>query len=154
MAGEVLITVVGTLTAPPELKFTGSGVAVANFTIASNSRHYVKDTGKWEDDPAMFLRCSLWRDAAEHVVESLDKGSRVIAQGRLKQRSYEKDGQQRTVVELEVDEIGPSLRWATARIAKATRSGEASTPQVDDPWSTAPTTTPATGAPFDELPPF
>jgi len=123
MAGETVLTVVGTLTAQPELRFTPSGAAVANFTIASNARTFDRQSGEWKDQDPLFLRCNIWRQPAEHVAESLDKGMRVIVTGRLRQRSYEKDGQKRTVMELEVDEIGPSLRFATAKVHKAERSG-------------------------------
>ena len=124
MAGDTIITVVGNLTADPELRFTPSGAAVANFTVASTPRTFDKNTNEWKDQEALFLRCSVWRQAAENVAESLQKGMSVIVQGRLKQRSYEtKEGEKRTVVELEVDEIGPSLRWATAKVTKASRGG-------------------------------
>src|SRR5881409_4071447 len=109
MAGETIITVVGNLTADPELRFTPSGAAVANFTVASTPRTFDKNTNEWKDGEALFLRCSVWRQAAENVAESLTRGARVIVTGRLKQRSYEtREGEKRTVVELEVDEIGPS----------------------------------------------
>lgn len=124
MAGDTVITVVGNLTADPELRFTPSGAAVANFTVASTPRMFNRQTNQWEDGEALFLRCSVWREAAENVAETLTRGSRVIVQGRLKQRSFEtKEGERRTVVELEVDEIGPSLRYATAAVKKTTRSG-------------------------------
>lgn len=123
MAGDTIITVVGNLTADPELKFTANGHAVANFTIASTPRAYDKQAGEWKDGEAMFLRCSLWRQPGENVAESLNRGDRVIAQGRLKQRSFEKDGEKRTVIELEVDEIGPSMRYATAKVNKVSRGG-------------------------------
>jgi single-strand DNA-binding protein len=124
VAGETIITVVGNLTADPELRFTPSGAAVANFTIASTPRTFDKNTNEWKDGDALFLRCSVWRQAAENVAESLQKGTAVIAQGRLKQRSYEtKEGEKRTVVELEVDEIGPALKFATAKVTKASRGG-------------------------------
>src|SRR5437763_11945094 len=117
MAGETVITVVGNLTADPELRFTPSGAAVASFTIASTPRTFDKNTNEWKDGDALFLRCSIWRQAAENVAESLQRGMRVVAQGRLRQRSYEtREGEKRTVVEMEVDEIGPSLRYATAKI--------------------------------------
>ncbi|MFI1410587.1 single-stranded DNA-binding protein [Streptomyces sp. NPDC020707] len=120
MAGETVITVVGNLTDDPELRFTPSGAAVANFTIASTPRTFDRQTNEWKDGDALFLRASIWRQAAEHVAESLTRGMRVVAQGRLRQRSYEtQQGEKRTVVELEVDEIGPSLRYATAKVAKA-----------------------------------
>ena len=124
MAGETVITVVGNLTSDPELRFTPSGAAVANFTVASTPRTLDKNTNEWKDGEALFLRCSVWRQAAENVAESLHRGSAVIVQGRLKQRSFEtKEGEKRTVMELEVDEIGPSLKWATAKVTKASRGG-------------------------------
>ena len=124
MAGDTTITVVGNLTADPELRFTPSGAAVANFTVASTPRTFDRQTNEWKDGEALFLRCNIWREAAENVAESLTRGSRVIVQGRLKQRSFEtREGEKRTVVELEVDEIGPSLRYATAKVNKASRSG-------------------------------
>jgi len=124
MSGETIITVVGNITADPELRFTPSGAAVANFTIASTPRTFDKNANEWKDGDPLFLRCSLWRDAAEHAAESLTQGTRVIARGALKQRSYEKDGQKRTVVELDVEEIGPSLKYATAKVTKTSRSGQ------------------------------
>jgi single-strand DNA-binding protein len=124
MAGETVITVIGNLTSDPELRWTPSGAAVANFTIASTPRTLDRQTQEWKDGEALFLRCSVWREAAENAAESLTRGSRVMAQGRLKQRSFEtKEGEKRTVVELEVDEIGPSLRYATATVSRAARSG-------------------------------
>ncbi|MEV0901544.1 single-stranded DNA-binding protein [Actinoplanes sp. NPDC049802] len=124
MAGETTITVVGNLTDDPELRFTPSGAAVAKFRIASTPRTLDRQTGEWKDGEPLFLACNIWRDAAEHVAESLQRGARVIVQGRLRQRSYEtKEGEKRTVYELEVDEIGPSLRYATAKVQKANRSG-------------------------------
>jgi len=124
MAGDTVITVIGNLTSDPELRWTPSGAAVANFTIASTPRTLDRETQEWKDGEALFLRCSVWREAAENAAESLTRGSRVMAQGRLKQRSFEtKEGEKRTVIELEVDEIGPSLRYATATVSKAARSG-------------------------------
>jgi single-strand DNA-binding protein len=124
MAGETVITVVGNLTDDPELRFTPSGAAVANFTVASTPRFLNKQTNEWQDGEAMFLRCSIWRQAAENVAESLQKGTRVVVQGRLRQRSFEtREGEKRTVIELEVDEIGPSLRYATAKPVKTSRGG-------------------------------
>ncbi|MGN6243673.1 MAG: single-stranded DNA-binding protein [Motilibacteraceae bacterium] len=124
MAGETVITVVGNLTDDPELRFTPSGAAVANFTVASTPRQMDRQTNEWKDGDPLFLRCSIWRQAAENVAESLTRGSRVIVQGRLRQRSYEtKEGEKRTVIELEVDEIGPSLRYATAKVTKTSRGG-------------------------------
>jgi len=124
MAGDTTITVVGNLTADPELRFTPSGAAVANFTVASTPRIYDRQSGEWKDGEALFLRCNIWREAAENVAESLTRGARVIVTGRLKQRSFEtREGEKRTVVEVEVDEIGPSLRYATAKVNKASRGG-------------------------------
>src|SRR4051812_18228903 len=146
MAGETVITVVGNLTDDPELRFTPSGAAVANFTVASTPRTFDRQTNEWKDGDALFLRCSIWRQAAENVAESLQRGMRVVVQGRLRQRSFEtKEGEKRTVVECEVDEIGPSLRYATAKVTKTSRGsgqgggfggGQAGGGgQADDPWS-------------------
>jgi single-strand DNA-binding protein len=183
MAGETTITVVGNLTDDPELRFTPSGAAVAKFRIASTPRTLDRQSGEWKDGEPLFLACNIWRDAAEHVAESLQRGARVIVQGRLRQRSYEtREGEKRTVYELEVDEIGPSLRYATAKVQKTTRSGGgggggfgasggggASRPQsggggggnFDDPWATAApaTSSRASGgsggnSSFDDEPPF
>jgi len=155
VAGETVITVIGNLTADPELRFTPSGAAVANFTIASTPRTFDRQTGEWRDGDALFLRCSIWRQAAENVAESLTRGMRVMVSGRLRQRSYEKDGQQRTVIELEVDEIGPSLRYATAKVTKVSRDS-AGVPRrggpADDPWGSAPP--PGSGPAADDEPPF
>lgn len=119
MAGETIITVVGNLTADPELRYTQNGLPVANFTIASTPRSFDRAANEWKDGEALFLRASVWREFAEHVASSLSKGSRVIAQGRLKQRSYEtKEGEKRTSIELEIEEIGPSLRYATAQLTR------------------------------------
>ncbi|KRC53420.1 MULTISPECIES: single-stranded DNA-binding protein [unclassified Nocardioides] len=124
MAGDTVITVIGNLTDDPELRFTPSGAAVANFTVASTPRQFDRQTNEWKDGETLFLRCSIWRQAAENVAESLQKGMRVIAQGRLVSRSYEdREGQKRTVNELQVDEVGPSLTWATAKVTRANRSG-------------------------------
>ncbi|MGW8377786.1 single-stranded DNA-binding protein [Streptomyces sp. ODS28] len=124
MAGETVITVVGNLTDDPELRFTPSGAAVANFTIASTPRIFDRQTNEWKDGDPLFMRSSIWRQAAENVAESLTKGMRVIAQGRLKQRSFEtQQGEKRTVVELDVDEIGPALRYATAKVTKTGGGG-------------------------------
>ena len=124
MAGETVITVVGNLTADPELRFTPNGAAVANFTVASTPRTFDRNTNEWKDGEALFLRCSVWKEAAENVAESLDKGMRVIVQGRLKARSYDdKDGNRRTSWELDVDEIGPALKFATAKVTRAQRNG-------------------------------
>lgn len=124
MAGETVITIIGNLTADPEICTTGSGASVASFTIASTPRTWNRSTNQFEDGQALFLRCSAWRDMAEHCAQSLAKGMRVIAQGRLQQRSYQaNDGSQRTVIELQVDEIGPSLRYATAQVQKMQSGG-------------------------------
>jgi single-strand DNA-binding protein len=124
MAGETVITVVGNLVDDPELRFTPSGAAVANFRIASTPRTFDRQTNEWKDGDALFLSCSVWRQAAENVAESLQRGMRVIVQGRLKQRSYDtREGEKRTVVELEVDEVGPALAFATAKVTRASRSG-------------------------------
>ncbi len=121
---EASVSFAGNLTDDPELRFTPSGAAVANFTVASTPRTFDKQTNEWKDQETLFLNCSVWRQAAENVSESLTRGARVIVLGRLKQRSFEtKEGEKRTVVELEVDEIGPSLRWATAKVTKASRGG-------------------------------
>jgi single-strand DNA-binding protein len=185
MAGETVITVVGNLTDDPELRFTPSGAAVAKFRIASTPRTLDRQSGEWKDGEPLFLACNIWRDAAEHVAESLQRGTRVIVQGRLRQRSYEtREGEKRTVYELEVDEIGPSLRYATAKVQRMSRSGGGGGGfgasngggnrqssgggggNFDDPWATA---APASGSgsgsrsgggggggnsSFDDEPPF
>lgn len=123
MAGETQITVIGNLTADPELRFTPAGAAVANFTIASTPRHFDRQSNEWRDGDTLFMRCSIWREAAENVAESLTKGMRVIAQGNLVQRSFEtREGEKRTIVELQVDEIGPSLKYATAQVTRSQRT--------------------------------
>ncbi len=175
MAGDTVITVVGNLTADPELRFTPSGAAVANFTVASTPRTFDKNSNEWKDGEALFLRCSVWRQAAENVAESLQRGTAVIVQGRLKQRSYEtKEGEKRTVYELDVEEVGPSLRWATAKVTKASRGGGggggggsngggygggggasrssgSSSGASDDPWASAPA---GGGGGWSDEPPF
>ena len=147
MAGETVITVIGNLTADPELRFTPSGAAVANFTVASTPRTFDRQSGEWKDGEALFLRCNIWRQAAENTAESLTRGMRVIVSGRLRQRSFEtREGEKRTVMEMEVDEVGPSLRYATAKVNRATRQNSASGGggygssggSTDDPWSSAP----------------
>jgi single-strand DNA-binding protein len=150
-AGDTVITIVGNLVDDPELRFTPSGAAVAKFRIASTPRFLDKQTNEWKDGESLFLSCNVWRQAAENVAESLQRGMRVIVQGRLKQRSYEtKEGEKRTVYEIEVDEVGPSLRNATAKVAKTTRGGGgggfgAGTPD-NDPWASAsPAPAPAAG---------
>ena len=158
MAGDTVITVVGNLTDDPELRFTSSGAAVANFTVASTPRFFDKNSNDWKDGDALFLRCSIWRQAAENVAETLTKGARVIVQGRLKQRSYEtRDGEKRTVYELDVDEVGPSLKYATAKVVKVSRGSgggggfgggapAAAAAPAEDPWASAPA--------VDDEPPF
>ena len=134
MAGETVICVVGNLTADPELRYTQGGLAVANFTIASTPRNFDRASNEWKDGEALFLRASCWREFAEHVASSLTKGTRVVAQGRLRQRSYETaEGEKRTSLELEVDEIGPSLRYATAQVVRTPRDGGQSAPQRSEP---------------------
>ncbi|MGW4364770.1 single-stranded DNA-binding protein [Nocardia takedensis] len=184
-AGDTVITVIGNLTADPELRFTPAGAAVANFTVASTPRVFDRNTNEWKDGEALFLRCNIWREAAENVAESLTRGARVIVSGRLKQRSYEtREGEKRTVVELEVDEVGPSLRYATAKVNKANRGGGGgggfgggnsggggggnnsynSAPSGggggrsggadDDPWGSAPAAGSFGGGRVDDEPPF
>ena len=143
MAGETVITVVGNLVDDPELRFTPSGAAVANFRIASTPRTFDKQSNEWKDGDALFLSCAVWRQAAENVAESLQKGMRVVVQGRLKQRSYEtREGEKRTVVELDVEEVGPSLKYATAKVARVQRSGGGGYGSQggggDDPWASSP----------------
>jgi single-strand DNA-binding protein len=139
MAGETPITVVGNLTADPELRFTPSGAAVANFTVASTPRTFDRQSNEWRDGESMFLNCSVWRQAAENAAESLTRGMRVIVSGRLKARSFEtREGEKRTVFEVDVDEVGPSMRYATAKVTKTSRSGTGGGYQSgggDDPWS-------------------
>lgn len=136
MAGETIVTVVGNLTADPELRYTQNGLPVANFTIASTPRNFDRASGEWKDGDALFLRASVWREFAEHVAGSLTKGSRVIATGRLRQRSYEtREGEKRTSMELEVDEIGPSLRYATAQVTRAART-DGQQAQAEQAWAT------------------
>jgi single-strand DNA-binding protein len=170
MAGETVITVVGNLVNDPELRFTNSGAAVASFRIASTPRTFDRQSGEWKDGEALFLSCSVWRQAAENVAESLQRGSRVIVQGRLKQRSYEtREGEKRTVIEMEVDEIGPSLRYATAKVQKMSRSGGGGggfgssggsggrNSGGDDPWASATPAASRSGggnSGFDDEPPF
>ncbi|WP_199758049.1 single-stranded DNA-binding protein [Micromonospora sp. Llam0] len=173
MAGDTTITVIGNLTDDPELRFTPSGAAVAKFRVASTPRFMDRASGEWKDGEPLFLSCTVWRQAAEHVAESLQRGARVIVSGRLRQRSYEtREGEKRTVIELEVDEIGPSLRYATAKVQKMSRSGSGGGGfggsggggnqggGFDDPWATAAPAAPAAssarsgGGNFDEEPPF
>ncbi|MER7418595.1 single-stranded DNA-binding protein [Micromonospora peucetia] len=175
MAGDTTITVIGNLTDDPELRFTPSGAAVAKFRVASTPRFMDKASGEWKDGEPLFLACTVWRQAAEHVAESLQRGARVIVSGRLRQRSYEtREGEKRTVIELEVDEIGPSLRYATAKVQKMSRSGGGGGGfgggggggggqgggggNFDDPWASAAPAAPSRGGSgggnFDEEPPF
>jgi single-strand DNA-binding protein len=149
MAGETVITIVGNLVDDPELRFTPAGVAVAKFRVASTPRTFDKQTNEWKDGESLFLTCSVWRQAAEHVAESLTRGTRVIVQGRLKQRSYEKDGAKHTVYELDVEEVGASLKNATAKVTRAAKGGQAQggggfqqgggqqrpAAAADDPWA-------------------
>lgn len=142
MAGETIITVVGNLTSDPELRFTQNGVPVTTFTIASTPRHFDRVSKEYKDGDALFMRCSAWREFAEHIAGSLTKGARVIAQGRLRQRSYQdREGNQRTSIELEVDDIGPSLRYATAQVTRAARTDGQQRPAASAPaeeqWATA-----------------
>ncbi len=138
--GDIQVTIVGNLTADPELRFTPSGQAVANFTVASTTRLFDKQTNEWRDGDTVFMRCAVWRQYAENVAESLTRGSRVIATGRLKQRSFEtKEGEKRTVVEMDVDDVGPALKNATAKVTKVARQGGGgfgSGAPAEDPWST------------------
>ncbi len=151
MAGDTVITVIGNITGDPELRFTPSGAAVANFTVASTPRAFDRQSNEWKDGETLFMRCSVWRDAAENVAESLQRGTRVIVSGRLKSRSYEtKEGEKRTVIEMEVDEVGPSLRYASAKVTKTQRGsgggfggqggqgggGSQGGGQAEDPWAT------------------
>ena len=157
MANEPTITIVGNLTADPELRYVSNGVPVASFTVASTPREKNRDTGQWEDGEPMFVRCSVWRDHGENVAGSLTKGMRVIVQGRLQQRSYEHNGERRTSLELQVDEVGPSLRYATATVAKTSRNGTQGAPAHSQWGSTHPGAweAPAQGDPFeDTTPPF
>ena len=175
MAGETVITVIGNLTGDPELRFTPSGAAVANFTVASTPRTFDRQSNEFKDGDTLFMRCSIWREAAENVAESLTKGARVIASGRLIQRSYEtREGEKRTVVELQVDEIGPSLRYASAKVTRAQRSGgsgggggfgggnsgggygggHSGGGQQDDPWATSAPGGSSSGGSLSDEPPF
>lgn len=152
MAGETTITVVGNLTADPELRFTPSGAGVASFTVASTPRTLDRQSGEWKDGEPLFLRCSAWRDLGEHAAESLTRGARVIVVGRLKQRSYEKDGQTRTVYELDVDEVGPSLKYATAAVTKAARADSGG--GFGGGSAARPATATSGRTTFDDEPPF
>lgn len=140
MAGETVITIIGNLTADPELRTTGNGANVVNFTVASTPRTFNRQSNQWEDGQALFMRCNAWRELAEHCAKTLAKGMRVIVQGRLSQRSYQtNDGQQRTVMELTVDDIGPSLRYATAQVARQqSQRGFTGTPPTAQPQQNRP----------------
>jgi len=170
MAGETVITIIGNLTADPELRFTPSGAAVANFTVASTPRQFDRQAQEWKDGETLFMRCSVWRDTAENVAESLAKGNRVIVQGRLVQRSFEtREGEKRTVVELQVEEVGASLKYASATVTRQPRKGGGfggqgggqqqsggwggapAGGQADDPWATGGA---MGGGAFDDEPPF
>lgn len=165
MAGDTTITIIGNLTNDPELRFTPSGAAVANFTVASTPRQFDRQSNEWKDSETLFMRCSVWRDAAENVAESLQRGARVVVQGRLVSRSYEtKEGEKRTVNELQVDEVGPSLRYATAKVNKTSRGGGGfgggssgggqssgqggggAAASQEDPWATGPSGGQSAGA--------
>ncbi|MGZ4602349.1 MAG: single-stranded DNA-binding protein [Kineosporiaceae bacterium] len=182
MAGETVITIIGNLTNDPELRFTPSGAAVANFTVASTPRTFDRQSNEWKDGETLFMRCSVWREAAENLAESLQRGTRVIVSGRLRSRTYDtKEGEKRTVVELEVDEVGPSLRYATTKVSKTSRGGGAGgfgggggngggggaggsggggggygSPQgrTEDPWATGPAGGGSAYAGAPEDPPF
>jgi single-strand DNA-binding protein len=161
-AGDTNLTMIGNLVNDPELRFTPSGAAVAKFTVASTPRYLDKNTNEWKDGDSLFLQCQIWRQAAENVAESLTRGMRVIVSGRLKQRSYEtKEGEKRTVFEVEVDEVGPSLRNATAKVTKTSRQAgtgytapAAETASAEDPWSAAPVGGGWSTNPSDDAPPF
>jgi single-strand DNA-binding protein len=171
MAGETVITVVGNLTADPELRFTPSGAAVASFTVASTPRTFDRQSNEWKDGEALFLRCSIWRQAAENVAESLTRGMRVVVQGRLQQRSFEtREGEKRTVIEMQVDEVGPSLRYATAKVNRTQRGssggfgaegggnsggggGGGNFAPADDPWASSGPAGGSSGG-FSDEPPF
>ena len=146
MSGDTFVTVIGNLTAAPELRFTAAGTAVANFSVASTPRLFDRNTNEWKDGETLFMRCTVWREAAENAAETLSRGSRVIVSGRLKQRNYEtREGDKRTTVELEVDEVAASLRFATAKITRISRNGGGAVAGTvdDDPWNSAPTREPA-----------
>ena len=152
MAGEPVLTIVGNLTNDPGLRFTPSGQAVASFTVASSARYLDKTSNEWKDGEALYMRCSVWRQYAENVAESLTRGTRVIVTGRLKQRSYEtREGEKRTVIEMDVEDVGPALRYSTAKVTRVQRGGggfggDQGTGPENDPW--------AASAPTDDEPPF
>jgi single-strand DNA-binding protein len=146
--GDVTLTVIGTLTGDPELRFTPAGHAVANFTIATNPRKYDRDSQEWKDGEASFWRVNVWRQQAENVAESLTKGARVSVTGVIAQRNYEVDGQRRTSFEITADDVCPSLKWATAKITKASRAGGQVDDPAHDPWSTPAGAAAGGGPPF------
>jgi single-strand DNA-binding protein len=159
MAGEPTITVVGNLTDDPELRFTPNGAAVARFRVAATPRYLDRTSGEWRDGEPLFLSCSMWRQPAENLAESLSRGTRVIVSGRLRQRSYEtRDGEKRTVYELDADEVGPSLRYATTQVRKMDRTGARpagpTAGREDDPWQTTPAPASAGAGLADDEPPF
>jgi len=134
-AGDTILTITGNLTGDPELRFTGTGTAVVSFTVAASRRVYDQASGKWQDGDTLFLRCSAWRELADHAAESLSKGMRVIVTGRLKQRTYETpEGEKRTVFEVDAEDVGPSLKWATAKIARTSRDKVPHPADDGDPW--------------------
>ena len=151
-AGDTTLTITGNLTADPDLRFTGTGTAVVAFTVAASRRVYDQATGQWKDGDTLFLRCSVWRELADHAAETLTKGTRVIVTGRLKQRSYDTpEGDKRTVYEIDADDVGPSLKWATAKIARTSRDKAPHPADDSDPWQADQT---ADTARRDEQPPF
>ncbi len=170
MANDTLITIIGNLTADPNLRFTGNGVAVVDFTVASTPRNFDRQSGGWKDGETLFLRCSAWREYAENIADSLSKGTRVIVSGKLVQRSYEREGQQRTSYEIQVDEVGPALRYAKAQVTRNPRGDGGGRPAAaaggnnfsqggfnapaggtsNDPWGAAP----GGGSSFEDEPPF
>ena len=152
-AGDTILTITGNLTGDPELRFTATGMAVVAFTVAASRRVYDQTAGQWQDGDTLFLRCSAWRDLADHAAESLRKGTRVIVTGRLKQRQYETpEGDERTVYEVDADDVGPSLKWATAKIAKTSRDKVPHPADSGDPWQAREPADAASGD--DDRPPF
>lgn len=147
MAGDTNTMIIGNLTDDPRIHYTAQGDAIATFTVASTPRSFDKASGQWKDGEALFMRCSLWRQPAENLVESLSRGDRVVVAGRLRQRTFEKDGQKRSVIELDVEEVGPSLRYATAKVVKAARGSDTG---GQDSWAAGK----ASSAPADDGAPF
>lgn len=159
MAGETTLTIIGNLTRDPELRFTASGSACATFTVASTPRRYDSNLNEWKDGDALFLRCTAWRQLAEHAAESLTRGARVVVYGRLREHTWDKDGETRSSMELDVEEVAPSLRYATAKVTKMTRSGggRPAPTDADDPFASGqPSGTGAarSGGGFTDEPPF